>query len=136
MLNPSMQEQHGNFVEKLKKSDDEVGNVMYQTKRVSGRYQTQLRNVEKKSAPATNKGRNSKQKSTARQETSKVKAESLTEWQGQVRRAKQALQAEGYKGTLNLKKGRPMHNKSLQLSERGAVEQREAGAPHVSPASG
>ncbi len=38
MLNPNIQEQHGNFVEKLKRLDDEAGRVMYQSKRVSRRY--------------------------------------------------------------------------------------------------
>ena len=109
------QEHHKDFVEKLERIDDEAGKVIVQTKCVCRRFQTQLQKVTKKSEAAVKQRWQAEPKSVARQDAGKMKAASLKAWQDQVRVAKQSLEAEGYAGTFNLKKGSPMHNKILEL---------------------
>ena len=98
------EDRHKDFVEKLKRIDDEAGGVINQTKRVSRRFQIQLQKVRKKSEAAARNRWQAKPKSVARQEAGKKKAASLKAWQEQVRIAKQTLKAEGYEGSFNLKK--------------------------------
>ena len=44
-----------------------------------------------------------------------MKAGSLTLWMQACKDARAALKAEGYAGSLNLKRGGPMHTKALDL---------------------
>ena len=117
MGSEDLQGHHAGFVEKLREIDDEAWMVMEHR-----RFQTQLKNVTKKSRNDDARRTGIKKpKSAARQEAGKSKVASLISWQQDVRAAKNALAAEGYQGSLKLAKGMPMHQKTMELQKARAT---------------
>ena len=66
-------------------------------------------------------------KSAARKEAGKVKAASLTSWKQDVKAACEALKQEGYKGSLNLKKGSRLYAK-IEVMRKGQAAASGSGA--------
>ena len=120
-----LQENHQDLVEEIKKIDEEVWKVIQGTQQTSRRLKGQLLKVKKKTAPGPRpSGRPSK--SIKRQEAGKLKAASLTLWLQDCASAREALKKEGYKGSLKVKKGTPVHDKILELQKS-----RLAGAERI-----
>ena len=113
--------------EKVRKIDEEAGRAVERAKQIDRRMQRQARAAEKKAVVASSGPRTLKAKSAARRNAGKVKAEALASWHADVRVARQALKNEGYTGSLNLKKGMPMHQKIMEIQNARAA--RELAAP-------
>ena len=110
--------------------------VLEQTKRVDRRFQTQLQKVTKKSTQARfAHAVKKKEKSAARQQAGKTKAVALAAWRKDFRDARQALKDEGYKGSLKLKKGLPMHTKIVELQKARAAAASAPSGVYGKPSS-
>lgn len=127
VLSDELQKNQGPLVEKVRKIDEEAGRAVERAKQIDRRMQRQARAAEKKAVVASSGPRTLKAKSAARRNAGKVKAEALASWHADVRVARQALKNEGYTGSLNLKKGMPMHQKIMEIQNARAA--RELAAP-------
>ena len=110
--------------QKLEKLADDIEVMRGKAKSIKGRQAVQARQLMKKLAK---KNRNAAQtaakrpKSVARQTAGKRKAASLKSWHARFRQARQALQDEGYTGSLKLKKGMPLYEKMQQMQRAGSA---------------
>ena len=129
VLSGELQEKQGPLVEKVRRIDEEAVRVVERAKQINRRMRRQVESAEKKACVANLKSaqRGSKVKSVARQNAGKTKAVALASWHKDVRAARQALKNEGYTGSLNLKKGMPVHQKITEIQNARAA--RELAAP-------
>ena len=113
---PDSQENHKEVIEKINKSDHDIWNVHRWTPSFTRRLRIQSQKLKKASVKTCpQEGLPSKLKSAARREAGKKKAGSLTSWMQACKDARSALKAEGYAGSINLRKGGVMHTKALDL---------------------
>ena len=75
------------------------------------------KHFEKQAALKANGGK--KKISEAKRKDGQNKAGNLTGWKAEVAAARQVLRTSGYKGTMSLKPGLPLHNKILELRQSG-----------------
>ena len=114
--NPDLQEKHKEVIEKINKVDHNIWDVHRWTPLFARRLRIQSQKLKKASVKTCLQVESpSKPKSTARKEAGKKKAASLTLWMQACKDARSALKAEGYAGSINLKRGGPMHTKALDL---------------------
>ena len=114
-----IQQNHPSLLDKVRSMDDEAWKILSQTKVIDRRFRTQVEKVKKKTAKAARF--ETKPKSVARQNAGKLKAAFLTLRNKTFKDAVAALKAEGYKGSLKIKKGMPVHNKMVELQKAQAA---------------
>ena len=114
-----IQQNHPDLVDKVRSMDDEAWKILSQTKIIDRRFRTQVEKVKKKTAKAARF--ETKPKSVARKNAGKLKAAFLTTRNKTFKDAVEALKAEGYKGSLKIKKGMPVHNKMVELQKAQAA---------------
>ena len=116
VANPDLQEKHKEVIEKVNKVDHDIWDVHRCSPLFARRLRIQSQKLKKASVKTCLQEESpSKPKSAARREAGKKKAESLTLWMQACKDARSALKAEGYAGSINLKRGGPMHTKALNL---------------------
>ena len=135
VLSGELQEKHPQLVERASKIDDELWNLVGNTKRVGRRFQTQLRKVTDRISSLQARSASSlKPKSAGRKEAGKLKAESLRLWRQDFSAAREALKREGYKGSLKLKKGMPMYTKIEEMRQARVANQAQGALASEMPA--
>ena len=113
---PDLQEKHKEVIEKINKVDHDIWDVHCWTPSFARRLRIQSQKLKKASVKTCLKEESpSKPKSAARKEAGKKKAGSLALWMQACKDARSALKAEGYSGSINMKRGGPMHTKALEL---------------------
>jgi hypothetical protein len=116
VANPDLQENHKEVIEKMNKLDHDIWDVHKWTPSFARRLRMQSQKLKKASVKTClQEEPASKLKSAARREAGKKKAGSLTSWMQACKDARFALKAEGYAGSINLKRGGVMHTKALDL---------------------
>ena len=117
---PDMQEKHNELMQKIKKVDHDVWDMHRCTPLFARRLRIQSQKS-KKSTP----------KSTARKEAGKKKNGSLALWMQACKDARSALKEEGYAGSVNLKRGGPLHTKALDLFKDRTAARASASSGQV-----
>ena len=101
-MSSDMQQNHPSLIDKMNGMDDEAWKILGQAKIMDRRFRIQVEKVKKKIIPKVRL--QEKSKSVARQNAGKIKAASFTMRNSLFKDAIQALKAEGYKGSLKIKK--------------------------------
>jgi hypothetical protein len=129
VANPDLQEKHKDLVEKISKADQDIWDVHRCSSLFARRLRIQSQKLKKASVKTSIQEESpSKPKSSARREAGKIKAGSLTLWKQACQDARAALKAEGYAGSINLKRGGPMHTKALDLLKDRTVSASSSSA--------
>ena len=125
-----MQEKHQDSVEKINNLDGDIWDIHRCSPLFARRLRIQSQKFKKASVKTCIKDESPSKtkKSAARVDAGKMKAGSLTFWQQACQDACAALKAEGYSGSVSLKKGGPMYTKALELLKNHAASASSASA--------
>ena len=104
-----------NLADKKKEISQSLWDVRDDAFRLQRRLKTQAERVSRK--VKTKKYKCTAPKSKAHQKAGKRNAHSLKEWQGDFKGARDALKADGYKGTLKIKNGLPVYGKMQEMRQ-------------------
>jgi hypothetical protein len=116
VCNPDLQEKHKELIEKIHKVNHDVWDVHRWTPSFAWGLRIQSQKLRKASVKTCLKEESPpKPKRAARKEAGKKNAGSLALWMQACKDARSALKAEGYSGSINMKRGGPMHTKALDL---------------------